>query len=156
MIIVRELLLGPKRFTDIQRDVLGIGPAVLTQRLHDLEGSGVLRRRQLPGQGRVDVYELTDWGRRLEDVNTALSRWAVESPRLPLEAEMSPDTVVLAMRAHARPAPGVDGQRLVALALTDSRRDDAAPVAYLARVSPASTTVERVAEPGRADAEEPA
>lgn len=155
MIVVRELLLGPKRFTEIQRDVLGIGPAVLTQRLHDLEHHGVLRRRRLPGPGRADVYELTPWGHELEAVNTALSRWAVASPGLPLEADMSPDAVVLAMRAHARPVAGLVGECTVLLHLTDSRHDDDGdPVTYLATVSSRGTTVERAPEsPSSAHAE---
>ncbi|GAB3818140.1 winged helix-turn-helix transcriptional regulator [Tessaracoccus terricola] len=152
MIVVRELLLGPKRFSDIQRDVMGIGPAVLTQRLQELEAHGILQRRQLPVPGRPDVYELTAWGRRLEDVNTALSMWAVASPELPLDADMSPDTVVLAMRAHARPVPGDRRERRVALTLTDSRRADSEPVNYLAVMSEAGSNVERLAEPGETDA----
>lgn len=151
MVVVRELLLGPKRFTEIQHDVLGVGPAVLTQRLHDLESAGVLRRRRLPS--RVDAYELTGWGRELEAVNTALSRWAVASPTLPRDADMSPDTVVLAMRAHARPAPGLVDERRVVLHLTDSRYDDAEPVTYLATLSDEHTRVERSPEPPAADAE---
>ncbi|RZU60785.1 winged helix-turn-helix transcriptional regulator [Zhihengliuella halotolerans] len=153
LIVVRELLLGPKRFSDIQRDVLGIGPAVLTQRLSDLEAHGVASRRRLPGPGRADVYELTEWGYRLEAVNTALSMWAVASPSLPLDADMSPDTIVLAMRAHARPVPGPTPEESVALALTDSRRQDADPVAYTARMSAAGTTIVRTAQPAAADAE---
>lgn len=153
MIVVRELLLGPKRFTDIQRDVIGIGPAVLTQRLHDLESSGIARRRRLPAPGRVDVYELTDWGHALEDVNAALSRWAVGSPTLPRDAGMSPDTVVLAMRAHARPALGQADERRVALHLADSRYEDAEPVTYLARLSERVTTIGRSSEPSPVDAE---
>ncbi|MBI9113465.1 winged helix-turn-helix transcriptional regulator [Sanguibacter suaedae] len=162
LIVVRELLLGPKRFTDLQRDVLGIGPAVLTQRLHDLEDVGVVDRRRLPGPGRVEAYGLTAWGHELEAVNTALSRWAVASPTLPLEAGMSPDTVVLAMRAHARPVPG-RGRRVagepgaaeerVALHLTDSRRPGAEPVTYLARLTDDATTVVRSPDPGPVDAE---
>lgn len=152
MIVVRELLLGAKRFSDIQRDVLGIGPAVLTQRLQELEAHGVLQRRRLPGPGRPEVYELTDWGRRLEAVNTALSMWAVASPELPVEADMSPDTVVLAMRAHARPVPGYRRERRVSLTLTDSRRDEAEPVGYLAVMSEVGTTVDRAPEPGGTDA----
>lgn len=153
LIVVRELLLGPKRFSDVQRDVIGIGPAVLTQRLHDLEASGIVRRRRLRGPGRTDVYELTEWGYGLEAVNTALSLWAVASPALPREADMSPDTVVLAMRAHARPVPECTDERRVALILTDSRRQDAEPVTYLARISARATTIDRPADPGPTDAE---
>lgn len=153
LIVVRELLLGPKRFSDIQRDVIGIGPAVLTQRLQDLEASGIVRRRRLRGPGRIDVYELTEWGYGLEAVNTALSLWAVASPALPREADMSPDTVVLAMRAHSRPVPGCAGERRVALILTDSRRQDAQPVTYLARMSARAATIDRSLEPEPTDAE---
>ena len=153
MIVVRELLLGPKRFSDIQRDVLGIGPAVLTQRLHDLEVNGIVYRRRLPGPGRTDVYELTEWGYGLEAVNTALSLWAVSSPALPREADMSPDTMVLAMRAHARPVSGFVNDRRVALSLTDSRRQDAEPVTYLAWMSQQTTSIDRLPEPHHTDAE---
>lgn len=153
MIVVRELLLGPKRFTDIQRDVIGIGPAVLTQRLQGLESSGILQRRRLPTPGRVDVYELTAWGRQLEAVNTALSAWAVASPSLPWDADMSPDTVVLAMRAHARPVPWLADERRVALHLTDSRVDAAEPVTYLATISDRSTSIERASDAAPAAAE---
>lgn len=153
MIIVRELLLGPKRFSDVQRDVIGIGPAVLTQRLHDLETGGIVQRRRLPVPGRIDVYELTEWGYGLETVNTALSLWAVDSPALPREADMSPDTVVLAMRAHVRAVPGGPDERRVALILTDSRRQDAEAVTYLARMSTHCTSIERSPEPQQTDAE---
>lgn len=153
MIVVRELLLGPKRFSDIQRDVIGIGPAVLTQRLHDLEASGIVQRRRLPGPGRIDVYELTEWGSELEAVNTALSLWAVTSPALPREADMSPDTVVLAMRAHARPASGGRGERRVELVLTDSRRQEAQQASYVARMTARATTIDRSPEPQPTDAQ---
>lgn len=153
LIIVRELLLGPKRFSDVQRDVIGIGPAVLTQRLQDLESNGIARRRRLPGLGHIDVYELTEWGYGLEGVNTALSMWAVASPTMPFHAGMSPDTVVLAMRAHARPVPECTSERRVELTLTDSRRQGAQPVAYVARVSTRATTVERSLEPEPTDAQ---
>lgn len=153
MIVVRELLLGSKRFSDIQRDVMGIGPAVLTQRLQDLASSGIVLRRRLPRPGRIDVYELAEWGYGLEAVNTALSMWAVASPQLPREAGMSPDTVVLAMRAHSRPWPGCAGERRVALVLTDSRRQDAEPVSYLARMSTRATTIDRSPDPELTDAQ---
>lgn len=147
LIVVRELLLGPKRFSDIQNDVIGIGPSMLTRRLHELESAGIARRRRLSGPGHVDVYELTEWGYGLEAVNAALSLWAVQSPALPLEADMSPDTVVLAMRAHARPLSGITQDLAVSLHLTDSRREDAEPVAYLAHLSTDASTIEKWWEP---------
>lgn len=135
LVVVRELLLGPKRFVDIQRDIPGIGPGVLSRRLGDLEETGIVVRRHLSGATPVMMYDLTDWGRDLEDVNAALSRWAVRSSQLPLDADMSPDTLVLAMRAHARSlAPGAQSLK-VALKLTDSRVADRDPVEYLATLA---------------------
>lgn len=149
LIVVRELLLGPKRFVDIQRDIPGIGPAALTRRLHDLETAGIAVRRALPRPADATVYDLTDWGRELEAVNAALSRWAVRSAGLPVEADMSPDTLVLAMRAHARPAPA---RHHVALALTDSRTSGNEPVEYLAALGPDATTIGREPIPADVDA----
>lgn len=153
LIVVRELLLGGKRFSDIQRDVMGIGPAVLTQRLHDLESNAIVQRRRLRGPGHTDVYELTNWGYGLEAVNAALSLWAVTSSGLPRDAGMSPDTVVLAMRAHARAVLEGADERRVALSLTDSRRQDAQPVTYLARMSARATSIDKLLEPERTEAQ---
>lgn len=153
LIVVRELLLGPKRFVDIQRDIPGIGPAPLSHRLHDLEGAGIVVRRLLPEPARVMVYDLTDWGRGLESVNTALALWAVQSPRLPLEADMSPDTLVLAMRAHARPLPKAEPSRSVRLKLSDSRIPDREPVEYLALMSAQRSTITKAVTRDVVDAE---
>ena len=68
--MVRELLLGPKRFTDLRDGLPGIGPNVLSQRLKELEEIGVLRRHVLPPPAASTVYELTEWGHELEDVLT--------------------------------------------------------------------------------------
>lgn len=149
MIVVRELLLGPKRFSDLQRDVMGIGPTVLTRRLSDLTEAGIAVKTEvegLPGE----FYELTSWGYELERVNNALAEWAVASPSLPWEADMSPDTLVLTMRAHAQPRPDlVTSPATVALHLTDSRRSAAGEVAtYLARLTPSKTTIARELIPG--------
>jgi DNA-binding HxlR family transcriptional regulator len=141
LVVVRELLLGPKRFVDLQHDIPGIGPGVLSRRLQDLEESGIVIRRALRRPAGGAVYDLTDWGRELEDVNATLSRWAVRSPRLPRHADMSPDTLVLAMRAHARPAAAGEPLRRIALRLTDSRSTSQEPVEYLATVSPADATI---------------
>ncbi|MFL5902773.1 MAG: winged helix-turn-helix transcriptional regulator [Solirubrobacteraceae bacterium] len=58
---MRELLLGPKRYTDLRRGLPGASPNVLSQRLRELESGGVIRRRQLPPPAASRVYELTDW-----------------------------------------------------------------------------------------------
>src|SRR5256885_16895000 len=75
LLVVRELILGPKRFTDLRAGIPDISPNVLGQRLRELEGAGLLRRRRLPPPAAAQVYELTDWGRALEPAVLALRRW---------------------------------------------------------------------------------
>src|SRR5215218_8341047 len=82
LLVVRELVLGPKRFTDLRAGLPGISPNVLTQRLEELESGGILRRRKLPPPAAAWVYELTDWGLELERVIMALGRWGARSPSL--------------------------------------------------------------------------
>ncbi|MHA7224372.1 winged helix-turn-helix transcriptional regulator [Arthrobacter sp. RHLT1-20] len=121
LITVRELILGPKLFVETQRDIPGTGPAALpSPRLQELEAAGIVVRRKLRMPTHTTVYDLKDWGRDLETVNTPLSLWAVRSPRPPLHADMSLDTLVLAMLAHARPLAQSSQSWWVALKLTDS------------------------------------
>src|SRR5688572_32862025 len=75
LLIVRELLLGPKRFTDLRAGLPNASPNVLSQRLRELEAHGVLRRRRLGPPARAWVYELTDWGQELEPLIVQLGRW---------------------------------------------------------------------------------
>jgi DNA-binding HxlR family transcriptional regulator len=104
LLIVRELLLGPKRFTDLKAGMPGASPNVLSQRLRELEQNGVVRRRKLAPPAGSRVYELTEWGAQLEPAITALGRWGARSPSLPLEAGMSVDSFVLALRTVFDPA----------------------------------------------------
>jgi DNA-binding HxlR family transcriptional regulator len=110
LLVVRELLLGPKRFTDLRTGIPDISPNVLGQRLRELEETGILRRRKLAPPAAVQVYELTDWGRQLEPAVLALGRWATASPSFPRGAPMSPDSLVLALKATFQPekADGLD------------------------------------------------
>lgn len=90
LLVMRELMLGPKRFSDLRADLPGISANVLTQRLEGLEAAGVLVRRKLPRPASTQVYELTSWGYESEPIFQALGRWAARSPqhdpRLPLSA----------------------------------------------------------------------
>lgn len=79
LLVVRELLLGPKRFSDLKADLPGISANVLTQRLEGLEAHGILQRRRLPPPASAQVYELTDWGYEAEPIMQELGRWAVRS-----------------------------------------------------------------------------
>jgi DNA-binding HxlR family transcriptional regulator len=110
LLVVRELLLGPKRFTDLRAGIPDISPNVLGQRLRELEESEIVKRRKLPPPAGVQVYDLTDWGRELEPAILALGRWASQSPSFPRGAEMGPDSLVLALKATFDPvkANGLD------------------------------------------------
>lgn len=75
ILVVCGLLLGPKRFTHLRAGLLGVSPNVLAQRLRELEGSGIVQRRKLPRPAASRVYELTEWGKELEQVIISLGRW---------------------------------------------------------------------------------
>ena len=100
LLIVRELLTGPKRFKDLLEGLSGIGTNLLAARLKDLEGYGVVRRATLPPPAASKVYELTEPGRSLEPVITALGRWGLEFLGTPdREDDLRPAWAVVAMRS---------------------------------------------------------
>jgi DNA-binding HxlR family transcriptional regulator len=104
MLVVRELLLGPKRFTDLRAGLPNVGPDVLSQRLRELERTGVVRRAKLPPPAGAQVYELTDWGRELEPVVLALGAWGSRAPFPPGDARLGIDSAVLALKTLFDPA----------------------------------------------------
>src|SRR3954471_5329848 len=97
LLVVRELLLGPKRFTDLKDGLPNASPNVLTQRLRELDEAGIVQRRKLPPPAGSWVYELTDWGRGLDPIVRSLGRWALRSPSFPHDAPVGIDSVVLAL-----------------------------------------------------------
>ncbi len=103
LLVVRELLLGPKRFTDLRADLPGVSPNVLTQRLRELEGAGIVRRRKLPRPAASRVYELSDWGKELEPVIISLGRWGARSPFRPRDAGLGVDSLILSFRTMFDP-----------------------------------------------------
>jgi len=98
LLIVRDLLFGPKRFTDLQAGLVHGSPNVLTQRLRELEEGGVVRRRRLPPPASANVYELTEWGAELEPILMALQRWGAHSPSLPRGVPVGCDAAMLALK----------------------------------------------------------
>ncbi len=106
LLVVRELRLGPRRYADLRDALPGIGPSVLAQRLRDLMRIGVLEQRTLPPPAASRVYELTEWGAELEPVFAALRTWGMRSPVVPLEGDISADTVLLGLRAYFVPRSG--------------------------------------------------
>src|SRR3954451_3589842 len=83
LLVVRELLRGPKRYTDLAAGLPGIGTNVLATRLRELEAAGLVERRRLPPPAASTVYELTEYGAGLEEVMHAAARWAARSLGLP-------------------------------------------------------------------------
>ena len=79
LLIVRELLRGPKRYTDLVAGLPGIGTNILAARLRELEDGGILRKRKLPPPAASTVYELTEYGTELEEALYALARWGARS-----------------------------------------------------------------------------
>ena len=131
LILVREMLLGPRRFTDLLSAVIGITPSVLAGRLRDLELAGVAEPTALDDLAHTQAYRLTAWGRQLEDVMRALAAWAHGSPAFPVPGTgMTPDAVIVAMRTTVPPGVTTDRPVRIALKLHDVRRPEAGERRY--------------------------
>ena len=98
LLVMRELMFGPRRFGDLKSDLCGVSANVLTQRLEGLEEAGILRRRKLPPPAAVQVYELTDWGYEAQPVFEVLGRWAARSPRHDPTLPISAVSVMMSLR----------------------------------------------------------
>jgi len=110
LLVVRELLLGPKRFTDLRAGLPNIGPDVLAQRLRDLEANGIVERGTLPPPAASQVYGLTDWGRELEPVILGLGRWGSRAPSPSEDAPLGPDAAMLALKTMFAPSNGLQAR----------------------------------------------
>ncbi|MFC0623363.1 winged helix-turn-helix transcriptional regulator [Kribbella deserti] len=104
LLIVRDLLLGPKRFTDLQVGLAGVPPNVLTSRLKDLQDAGVVHKRTLPPPGATRVYELTEWGAQLKPIVLALGLWGAQSPVTRPDGQLGTDSLMLSLQATLDPA----------------------------------------------------
>jgi DNA-binding HxlR family transcriptional regulator len=116
LLIVRELLFGPKRFTDLRDHLHGASPNVLSQRLRQLEEGGVVRRRR---EGAA-AYELTDWGRELHPILVKLGLWGARSAARP-EGPLSVDALLVALEATFKPGGAADFRATYELRLGEQR-----------------------------------
>lgn len=109
-LILRELMFGPRRFSEIRRGLPNISANVLSQRLESLEANGLLARRRLPSPASVQVYELTPWGYESEAPLAALGRWAVRSPLHDPRLPLSGASLMMSFRTMIDPgrAEGID------------------------------------------------
>ena len=104
LLVIRDLVLGPKRFTDLRASLPGIATNVLTQRLKQLERDGIVRRRLLPPPAASTVYELTEYGRELEPVLLAFGRWGAKTIGEPIPGRsIRSEWFGVALKAHFRP-----------------------------------------------------
>jgi len=103
LLVMRELMMGPKRFGDIKADLPGISANVLTQRLESLEEAGVLFRHRLPPPASTQVYELTQWGYEAEPILQVLGRWAARSPRHDPTMPFGAVSLLLSLRTMLNP-----------------------------------------------------
>src|SRR3954447_26855199 len=97
LLVVRELLLGPKRFTDLREGLPNVSPNVLSQRLRELEEAEVGKRRKLPPPAASWIYELNAWGGELKPILLALGVWSVRSPSFTGEGPVGTDSVILGL-----------------------------------------------------------
>jgi len=104
LVLVSDLIRGPKRFSDLQRGQPRIPSNVLSARLKELEEVGVVRRRVLPRPASGVAYELTEYGRELEEIVLRLGLWGAKSMSEPrAEDVVTVDSVLLALRSTFRP-----------------------------------------------------
>ena len=108
LLVIRELLLGPKRFSDLRTGLPGISANVLTQRLEDLEAKAVVVRRKLPPPASAWVYELTPWGLEAEEIVKVIGRWAARSPSHDPSLPISVSSTVMSMRTMFAPERAKD------------------------------------------------
>ena len=112
LLVLRELMLGPRRFSDLRADLPGISANVLTQRLLELEERGLVRKTRLPPPAAREVYEATPWGLEAEPVVQALGRWAARSPRHDPSLPLSAVSILLSFRTmiDEKRARGFEGR----------------------------------------------
>jgi DNA-binding HxlR family transcriptional regulator len=108
LLVIRELLLGPKRFSDLRASLPGISANVLTQRLEDLEVEAIVVRRKLPPPASAWVYELTPWGLEAEEIVKVIGRWAARSPSHDPSLPISVSSTVMSMRTMFAPERAKD------------------------------------------------
>jgi DNA-binding HxlR family transcriptional regulator len=104
LLVVRELLFAPQRFSELRHALPHVSSNLLADRLRELEHHGVIRRGLAPAEGQR-VYELTAWGRKLEPIVLAMGDWGIDAPQPPSPTALSATSVLIFLRGAARPDP---------------------------------------------------
>lgn len=142
LLVIRELMFGPRRFGQVKANLPGISANVLTQRLEGLEAAGIVVRTRLPAPANVPAYDLTDWGREAETAIREMGRWAARSPRHDPFAFMSIASAMISLRTLIDPARAAETAMTVGFRFPDD--------GFLARLAAGELAVER-ADPGAAE-----
>ena len=121
LLVIRELMMGPRRFGDLRKDLHGISANVLTQRLEGLEASGIVTRRKLPPPASVQVYELTPWGYEIKPVFMVLGRWAARSPQHDPTLPISAVSIMQSFKTMFDPARALDAKMRLGFVLGEDR-----------------------------------
>src|SRR5690349_17302343 len=103
MLVLRELAYGPRRFSELKGDLVGISANVLTQRLTELESRGLVRKTKLPPPASVQVYEASEWGLEVVPLIASLGRWAARSPWHDPTLQMSHVSVMMSLQTLISP-----------------------------------------------------
>jgi DNA-binding HxlR family transcriptional regulator len=119
--VMRELMLGPRRFGELKASLNGISANVLTQRLEGLEAASVVQRTRLPPPASVQVYELTPWGYEAGPIFQAMGRWAVRSPAHDPSRPFTPVSLMLAFRTMANVGRAAGFDALIGFRIGEDR-----------------------------------
>ncbi|MFA7678882.1 MAG: winged helix-turn-helix transcriptional regulator [Pigmentiphaga sp.] len=103
LLIIRELMLGPRRFSDLRAALTGISANILSMRLDRMERLGIVQREQLDTPFNVQAYALTPWGQEAEPIFQAMGRWALRSPLHDPLLPLTPVSAVLSLRTLLKP-----------------------------------------------------
>ncbi|MEO5775227.1 MAG: winged helix-turn-helix transcriptional regulator [Sphingomicrobium sp.] len=142
-LVLRELWLGPRRFSGLRASLPGISANVLTQRLGELEERGLVRRKKLPPPASVQVYEATEWAMDAAPMLCELGRWASRSPGHDPRYPVSPVAIMMSMKVNFDPSRADSFKGCVAFEFDEAR--------YFAEVRDGTIKVER-GDPTTADA----
>lgn len=138
LLIIRDLLVGPKRFVDLQTGLPGLGTNILTARLKGLEQNGVAARRFLPPPAASTVYELTPYGTKLEESLTALAHWGAQSlGSLTPDQVIEPDAVMMALYGLFKSGKALEGSAIYEIRC----EDDHFPQTFFVRIHEKSVEV---------------
>lgn len=143
LLVLRELMLGPRRFSELRADLPGISANVLTQRLTELESRGLVKRRRLPPPASIQVYEATDWGLEAEPIVQTLGRWAARSPSHDPTLPISAVSILLSMRTMIDSDRAGDLDATIAFRFGEER--------YVGRLRDGQIAIARSDEDSRAD-----